>query len=383
MLEVENISVSFAGFSLEDISFRLEKGEYMVLLGVSGAGKTVLLEVLAGLVKPASGKVLLNGRDITRQRIQGRGIGLVYQDLSLFPHMTVAGNIAYPLKNRIQGRIDEEVAGLAGQTGIPHLLERYPGTLSGGEAQRVALARTLASNPEVLLLDEPLANLDVKLKAELRSLLRRIHRSGKTIIHVTHDFMEAATLATRVAVIERGRLIQSGRPEEVFRHPATEFVARFSGVKNLFPCKLSDSYGSPAPQPVLPAGDMTGQTGFPVGDITAQTGFPAGSGLTKAMCANGVELFFVGEAREKNGFILVPQDDILLSEVRLASSAVNQLQGVVKEVYLSGQGVEVVVDAGLEMVVSVSRSSREKLNLEPGRNVWLSFKASAIRFIPE
>lgn len=368
MLEIKHIHVSFPGFSLEDICVGLEKGEYLVLLGVSGAGKTVLLEVLAGLVKPASGQVLLNGKDITRQRIQERGIGLVYQDLSLFPHMTVAGNIAYPMKTRIHGRdrINEEVLSLAGQTGIPHLLDRYPGTLSGGEAQRVALARTLASNPEVLLLDEPLANLDVKLKAELRSLLRRIHRSGKTMIHVTHDFMEAATLATRVAVIEKGRLIQYGKPEEVFRHPATEFVARFSGVKNLFPCTLTD--GNIVSRSVSPADGMAP---------------PADPGLTRAICTNGLELFFVGQAREKSGFVMVPQEDILLSENRLDSSAVNQLQGIVKEVYLSGQGVELVVDAGLEMVVSVSRSSREKLRLEPGRNVWLSFKASAVRFIPD
>jgi molybdopterin-binding protein len=372
MLEIKNIHVSFPGFSLEDISFRLAGGDYLVLLGVSGAGKTVLLEVLAGLLKPGSGQVLLNGKDITRQRIQERGIGLVYQDLSLFPHMTVSENIAYPLKNRIHGRdrIKAEVISLAGQTGIPHLLDRYPGTLSGGEAQRVALARTLASNPEVLLLDEPLANLDVKLKAELRSLLRRIHKSGKTMIHVTHDFMEAATLATRVAVVEKGRLVQYGNPEEVFRHPATEFVARFSGVKNLFSCTLADG-------PAI--ADGSNQSVSPA-DGAAPL---AGTGLTKAISTNGVALFFVGQAREKSGFVMVPQEDILLSGDRLDSSAVNQLQGIVKEVYLSGQGVELVVDAGLEMVVSVSRSSREKLKLEPGRKVWLSFKASAVRFIPD
>lgn len=351
MLEIKHINVRFPGFSLEDISLEVGEGEYLVLLGLSGAGKTVLLEVLAGLVKPVSGQVLLNGTDITRQRIQERGIGLVYQDLSLFPHMTVGANIAYPLKNRVSGRarIMEEVKSLAEQTGIPHLLDRYPGTLSGGEAQRVALARTLASNPEVLLLDEPLANLDVKLKAELRSLLRRIHLTGKTIIHVTHDFMEAATLATRVAVIEKGKLVQSGKPEEVFRHPATEFVARFSGTRNLFPCR-----------------------------VTA-----AGDGLTKALMANGVELFFVGQAQGDGGFVMVPREDIFLSEEEIESSAVNRLRGVVKELYLSGDGLEVVVDAGLEMAVSVSRSSGQKLHLEPGKVVWLSFKASAVRFIPE
>ncbi|MFO7999176.1 MAG: ATP-binding cassette domain-containing protein [Bacteroidales bacterium] len=351
MLEIDHISVSFPGFSLEDVSLSVDEGDYLVLLGVSGAGKTVLLEVLAGLVKPSSGKVLLKGADITDHRIQHRGIGLVYQDLSLFPHLTVGQNIAYPMRSKKIHPVEvkKRLALLAQQTGITHLIDRYPSTLSGGEAQRTALARTLAAEPGVLLLDEPLASLDVKLKADLRGLLRKIHQTGKTIIHVTHDYMEAATLANKVAVIERGRLVQTGTPDAVFRHPATEFVARFSGIKNLFACTVEHEVGD--------------------------------SGLNKAVISTELSLMFVGQASEKAGFVMVPQEDILLSQTRLDSSALNQVSGLIKEVYHSGQGMEVVVGAGPDFVVSVSRSSYDRMDLVPGKRIWLNFKASAVKFI--
>lgn len=353
MLEIKDISIRFDGFSLEDVSLCIEPGDYLALLGVSGAGKTVLLEVLAGLVKPAGGSILWKGQDITRYRIQNRPIGLVYQDLSLFPHLNVFANIAYALKARKQPKaiLVKTVNYLAAETGVSHLLGRYPGTLSGGEAQRVALARTLAAEPEILLLDEPLANLDVKLKTDLRALLRQINRSGKTMIHVTHDFMEAATLANKVAVIENGRLAQFGTPDQVFRHPKSEFVARFSGIKNIFPCQVKEII--------------------------------AHENLRKALVNQNIIISFLGSENASKGFVMIPQEDILLSEQPIDSSAINQLQGVVKESYLSGSGMELVVDAGIEIVASVSRTSFEKLGLIPGKLVWLSFKASVVRFLPD
>jgi len=320
---------------------------------VSGAGKTVLLEVLAGLVKPAKGSIIWNGRDITHYRIQHRPVGLVYQDLCLFPHMNVFLNIAYALKTRKvpAPELDKKVKSLATETGAGQLLSRYPGTLSGGEAQRVALARTLAAEPEILLLDEPLANLDVKLKSDLRGLLRQINRSGKTMIHVTHDFMEAATLANKVAVIENGRLAQFGTPDQVFRHPRSEFVARFSGIKNIFPCQVEE--------------------------------FPGKEGLKNAVLNRKVSISFMSPESANRGFVMIPQEDILLSEHPLESSAINQFQGTLREGYLSGSGMEVVVEAGIELVASVSRPSFEKLSLAPGKKVWLNFKASAVRFLAE
>ncbi len=351
MLLIDNISVRFDTFALEDISLKVEQEDYLALLGVSGAGKTVLLEVLAGLVRPAKGRVLFHGKDITREKIQKRRIGLVYQDISLFPHLNVFKNIAYPLRN--QGlspeQIRERVNSLAVRTGAGHLLDRYPGTLSGGEAQRVALARTLAADPDILLLDEPLSNLDVQLKSGLRSVLRNIHQSGKAVIHVTHDFMEAATLASKVAIIENGRLIQYGTPEEVFRHPRTEFVARFSGIKNLFPCKVKPVPDSP--------------------------------GLYSGRVHDHLEILYLGKDGDTTGYLMIPQEDILISEEPIESSAVNRLRGMISEIYLSGYGMELVVDAGATFVVSVSRRSYENMQLKPGKKMWLTFKASAVRFI--
>jgi len=351
MLEIDNISVRFNSFALRDVSFRVEQGDYLALLGVSGAGKTVILEVLAGLLKPHDGRILLHGQNITHLKIQDRHIGLVYQDLSLFPHLNVEKNIAYALRNRkfSKKELQSRVSQLAGQTGVPHLLKRFPGTLSGGEAQRVALARTLASDPEILLLDEPLANLDVKLKSGLRGLLQQINRSGKTIIHVTHEYMEVATLANKVAVIENGMLAQTGTPESVFRHPESEFVAHFSGVKNIFPCRV-DANGT-------------------------------NSGLKKAILGKACEIQFVGKEEEGNGFVMVSQEDIILSEGPLDTSAVNQLQGTVKEVYLSGSSMEIVVSAGVDFVVAVSRKSFEKLNIKPEKAIWLNFKAYSVKFL--
>ncbi len=351
MISIENISVRFESFALEDISLELEKSDYLALLGMSGAGKTVLLEVLAGLVKPQTGRIYLEKRDVTDDKIQNRGMGLVYQDLSLFPHMSVFENIAYPLKSKNLGRqgVRERVSELAGETGVLHLLDRSPGTLSGGEAQRVALARTLASDPKILLLDEPLSNLDVKLKAGLRSLLRRIHKSGKTVIHVTHDFMEAATLATKVAIVENGRLIQCGTPDEVFRHPATEFVARFSGIKNLFPCQVLQA--------------------------------KPGTGVREAIVAKKNRISFLGDHHPQDGFLLIPQEDIFVSRQPIDTSAINLFSGLISEAYLAGSGMELVVDTGIEFVVSISRQSYDKLQLKPGEHIWVAFKASAVKFL--
>lgn len=351
MLSIENISVRFPSFSVENVSLVVEKHDYLALLGVSGAGKTVLLEVLAGLLKPSQGRILLNGNDITYQRIQQRKIGLVYQDLSLFPHLTVAKNIGYPLRNRSNTATDirKQVEELATQTGVGHLLNRYPDTLSGGEAQRVALARTLAADPDILLLDEPLSNLDVKLKTDLRKLLRKIHTSGKTVIHVTHDFMEAATLANKVAVIQDGMLVQHGTPEEVFRHPQTEFVARFSGVKNLFRCEATRPLSS--------------------------------DNLHEAIIENGTKIIFLAQDITGNGYVMIPQQDIIVSENKVTSSAINGFEGVIREMTLIGAGVEIVVDAGAEFVISVSIQSQESMQLIPGKKVWLSFKASAVRYV--
>ncbi len=351
MLEIKNINVKLGQFSLKNISLQVEQGGYLTVLGLSGAGKTVLLEVLAGLVRPDSGEVILRGKNITHHSIQQRPLGLVYQDMALFPHMSVRKNLQYPLKGKglsaraKQNRIEE----LARLTKTEHLLERSPGTLSGGEAQRVALARTLASDPEILLLDEPLASLDVKLRQELRELLKTINQTGKTIIHVTHDHMEAATLSKHVAIIEDGSLLQWGKPDEVFRHPVSEFVARFSGIKNIFPCKLN------------PAAEK--------------------NGLFPAITPGGQEIKLLNHPDKEHAHIMIPGEDIFVSEHRLETSAINQYEGEIKDIYLLNHGVELVIHALEDFSVIISRKSLDNLKLFAGKKVWFSFKASAVRIL--
>ncbi len=349
MLEIKNIHARLGDFRLRNISLELEPGDYLTVLGLSGAGKTVLLEVLAGLVKPEAGEIFMDGKDIGHQSIQKRPFGLVYQDMALFPHMTVYKNIRYALKNRglSSSKTKDQVQKLARQTQVEHLLDRHPGTLSGGEAQRVALARTLASNPRVLLLDEPLANLDVKLRQELRELLKKINQTGKTIIHVTHDPMEAATLSKKIAIIEKGELIQWGKPEEVFRKPVSEFVARFSGIKNIFLCEFKTENGK--------------------------------NGLFQGITQKNLVIRTLEEPVKPKAHLMIPGEDIIVSEEQLETSAINQYQGTLKEIYLLNHGVELIVDAGELFSVIVSKKSLQKLNLSQGKKIWINFKASAVR----
>lgn len=351
MLKLSNISAKLGDFSLNNISLEMPDGAYLTILGLSGAGKTVLLEIIAGLIKPNSGDVWINNKKITHLPVQKRKTGLVYQDLCLFPHKNVKSNIAYALKNQKLSRneINKSIDELLTQTGINHLKYRFPETLSGGEAQRVALARTLASNPQILLLDEPLANLDVKLKSELRSLLRKINQKGKTIVHVTHDYTEAVTLSSHIAVIENGNLVQTGPPENIFRNPQSEFVARLSGYKNLFPCYIDNqSY----------------------------------NGLKKALVKNEVEIFFVENANiENQGFVIVPSEDIIISEEKIYSSALNNFKGTIKKFISHSNSIDVIIDAGVEFSVTITQKSQKALNLKPGKKVWLNFKASAVKFI--
>lgn len=236
MLSIKNLCKTAGDFRLRNIDLHIARGDYFALLGVSGSGKTMLLEIIAGIRSADSGQIRLEGDDITFRRIQERGVGIVFQDGSVFPHLTVEENLAYPLKVRRQSRAEvaEAVEKWAQHTGITHLLRRRPAGLSGGELRRVALARTLAMNPKILLLDEPLSALDVLLQYDMMSLLHTIHAEGLTILHVTHDYHEAYALATRLAVLQDGQVVQEGTPAEVFGRPLNAFVAGLTGIKNYY-----------------------------------------------------------------------------------------------------------------------------------------------------
>lgn len=241
MIEVCDLSLEINHFRLKNINLVVQEGEFFILLGPTGAGKTIFLEALAGLRAVSSGKILLNGRDITGERPEKRGIAIVYQDFSLFPHLKVRDNIAYGLRFcRQRGLKDARNFNyLVELLNIGHLLDRYPGSLSGGEKQRVALARALIVEPAVLLLDEPFSSLDSNSREALENELKNLHRAiHNEIIMVTHDFTEVR-LADRVGVIREGQMEQVGKPEDVFLKPASVFVARFTGMKNLFPVTVS------------------------------------------------------------------------------------------------------------------------------------------------
>jgi len=221
--------------AVDDVTLDVAPGEFLSLLGPSGCGKSTLLRTVAGLVEPDGGQVILAGEDITRLAVHRRNLGLVFQSYALFPHMTVFDNVAFGPRRRgvAAAETGPRVERMLELVRLGPLGARYPRELSGGQQQRVALARALVLEPRVLLLDEPLSNLDALLRDEMRVELKRLQeRLGITMIFVTHDQAEALILSDRVVVMEAGRIEQIGRPEEVYRHPTTAFVARFLGRAN-------------------------------------------------------------------------------------------------------------------------------------------------------
>ena len=243
MIRLDNISVYLPDFSMENIDLTIEKGEFFTLLGPTGSGKTLLLESIAGLVPLSEGRIEVQGRDVTGLPPEKRGISLVYQDHALFPHMTVRQNILYGMRFQKNGQKNsgQQIEFLIRQLGIDHLLNRFPSHLSGGERQRTALARALAVQPQILLLDEPLSSLDPNFREEIREMISRLHQqTGVTVLLVTHDFTEAHSLGQRAAIIHSGCLEQIGSIQTVFYRPATPFVADFVGMKNFFSATIKD-----------------------------------------------------------------------------------------------------------------------------------------------
>ena len=245
LLQVSHIHKSFDGVPLlRDVSFDVAPSEIVCLLGPSGCGKTTLLNIIAGLEQPESGQVLVEGQDIAGTPVHRRGFGLMFQDLALFPHKNVCDNVAFALRmaNLAPQAIDLRVREVLELVGLAGFEQRDVNQLSGGEQQRVALARSLAPRPRLLMLDEPLSSLDRALRERLMNELRDIlTRVGQTAIYVTHDQQEAFALADRVVILNTGRMAQIGTPQEVYRQPADAFVARFLGLTNLIRGRKSDA----------------------------------------------------------------------------------------------------------------------------------------------
>lgn len=240
MLILRGVKKSFKGFTLRVEELAVPDKTYAVVLGPSGSGKTTLLRIIAGLEKPDEGSILLDGVDITKLPVWERDVGIVFQNYALYPHLTVFDNIAMPLKNKRMPKdeIRRRVEHIAEVLNIKDQLHKYPHQLSGGQQQRVAIARALVKEPKVLLLDEPLSNLDARLRLDVRGFLKELQRNvGATVIHVTHDQEEAMALGDLMIVMNNGRVEQVGTPEELYRRPKSLFVFNFLGLGNLLPAK--------------------------------------------------------------------------------------------------------------------------------------------------
>ena len=259
-LRFESVTKRFGDVAAVDaVDFDVHDGEFVCLLGPSGCGKTTTLRLIAGLERATEGVIRLGEQDVTRVGPKDRDIGMVFQDYALYPHMSLLENIAYPLKVR-GAKPDarhERTREVARNLQIEHLLDRMPGQISGGQQQRTSVARAVVHKPRVFLFDEPLSNLDAKLRLEARAFLKRLQREvGVTAVYVTHDQAEAMALADRIAVMDQGRIVQIGPPLEVYRKPRTTFVADFLGSPpmNLIPIRYRagklehDTFSLPAPE---------------------------------------------------------------------------------------------------------------------------------------
>ena len=311
-VRLQNITKRFAGdvLALDDVSLKIAAGELFFLLGPSGCGKSTLLRLIAGLHAPTSGRVFFNDRDVTALGTESRNAVMCFQSYALWPHMTVRQNVRFGLEVRKVDRADADrrVQEALELVQLGRLAERKPNELSGGQQQRVALARALVVRPDCLLLDEPLSNLDAKLRLEMRGEIRRICRaSGLTAIYVTHDQKEALSIADRMAVLNLGRIEQIGKPQDLYLRPKNRFVANFMGETNFLEGTVKSTNGEL----------VTVQT--PAGEIASRVAPPdvrPGATVTVSIRPETVRITPPGEAGGRiNGFSAAIHDTIYLGEV--------------------------------------------------------------------
>jgi molybdate transport system ATP-binding protein len=349
-LEVRDLCLDVGDFELTSIGLKVEKGDYLALIGPTGSGKSLILETIIGFYGPEKGRIILEGKDITNLPPDMRQISIVYQDHVLFPHMDVFENIAYALRKKFRGKkqIETEVKQIAGILGIAELLHRKPDTLSGGEKQRAAFARSLVVRPKLLLLDEPFSSLDVRTKEKLRDMLKKaIIQYSTTVLHVTHDFEDVWALANRVVVIRKGQVMQEGDRESVFKRPSPDFVAEFLGTNML------------------------------KGKVNAL------EGTLSVIEAEGLKIYSSDPADPGEVIaVSIRPEEVILARGAVESSARNILRGMVSGVFKKEHLVVVEVKVGnAEIKAVITPASCEMLGLEPGREIYAVFKASNARII--
>jgi ABC-type Fe3+/spermidine/putrescine transport system ATPase subunit len=348
MIEIKDLSLRLGEFYLKDINLSIGDGEYFVILGPTGAGKTVLLECVAGLHHIRKGEIRFDGADVTQRVPEERNLGYVPQDFVLFPFLNVFDNIAFGLKQTktTRSEIKERVGKLADLMGVAHLLRRDTRSLSGGEKQRVALARALAPSPRILLLDEPLGALDMRTAKYLRLELRRIHRQlGLTTIHITHNLMEALEMADRVAVVQNGQVEQVAEPEKMLFYPEGEKVADFIGAPNILDCDYCRDLGN---------------------------------GIMEVGCGR-LKLTVPHEGGTIRKVAILPRH-IYVSETRPPGLSVNGFQGFITSIEPAGNMVKIRIDVAENNLMSeIPFYIFEEMNLAVGKEVFLILRMRRIR----
>jgi molybdate/tungstate transport system ATP-binding protein len=355
-IDAEGLSSQLGGFQLRDVSFVVPSGAYGVVIGPAGSGKTTLLETIAGIIPQRGGRLRLSGADVATVPAEERGVGLVYQHGYLFPHLSVEENIAYGARDA------SVIADLMRRLDADALRGRDVRSLSGGERQLVAIARALAPRPSLLLLDEPFSALDPRRRARVRREVRAIHREwGTTVLQVTHDFTEAGLLGDVAILLDAGRVLQFGPPDEIFRHPASPYIAEFLGAENVLAGDVR-VLGDAAPD-WIEGGLLDGARGhraieFRVGAMTIYT---------------------VGDAAPGPAYAVIRAEEIVVSAEPAPSSARNHFRGTIEEIATLGALTRVTVRAGdTPLVAALTTRSARELGLREGSDVWASFKAMAV-----
>ncbi|MCC6317030.1 MAG: ABC transporter ATP-binding protein [Gemmatimonadaceae bacterium] len=348
MIECRRLGTRLGEFALDDVSFEVPRGAFGVVIGPAGSGKTSLLETIAGVIPATAGQVFIDTREVTTRPVHERGVALVYQHAYLFPHLTVRDNVAYGAAE--QSHADEAMEAF----GVSALGGRDVRGLSGGERQLVALARAIAQRPSVLLLDEPFSALDPRRRTMVRRYVRDLHRErGMTVLHVTHDFAEAGLLGDVIVLLDGGRVLQAGEAAEVFRRPATPYVAEFLGAENV----------------------LEGEARVVDGAVTGD------DGVARAMevRCGPLTIHSVSPARPGPCHAVIRAEEVVLARARPASSARNNFTGTVSEVAAYGAYVRVIVTVqGVPLVALLTIPSLHDLDLAVGAEVHVSFKAFAV-----
>jgi len=354
MISLQRVSARAGGFTLSDVSFDVPDGGYGVVIGPAGSGKTTLLETIAGVIRPTSGRILLGREDMTTAPPEARRLGIVYQHAYLFPHLDVRANIAYGAAN------EESAADMSDRFGVTAMADRAVEALSGGERQLVAMARALARRPGVLLLDEPFSALDPRTRATVRRTVRALHQERRfTVLQVTHDFAEAGLLGDVAIMLDRGRVVQQGEPAEVFRKPASPYIADFLGAENVF--------AGTAHEIRAETSDVVEETDR---DVTQHA---------IAFKTGALTFYALGDAVDGTTHAVIRAEEISISAEPSASSVQNQFRGRIVEIVSAGALSRVTIDAsGTPIVAAITARSVRELQLAPGIEVVAGFKATAV-----